>query len=345
MHIHLLIPNLFWPDSSVKQVIKHCSLPALESILTKSEILQQPSEGIEAWLCEMFGVSKQQDWPIAPITLNFDNKGDNLETNIKYWLRADPVHLRIANNHLLLADSRAFKISLKEAAQFTDTFNRYFIKDGISFTAFHPDRWYMGLSNIPNLQTRPLSYVIGKNINEQLPTEIDKGLTHKILNEIQMLLHEHPMNLAREAQGELMVNSVWLWGGGKMPKQFSCNFDCIWSNFPLTQALARMGNVPHHHLPLDINSWLRSINKGNHLIVIDVLQDKVLYKFFNEWYEQLNLLEQNLFIPLLNAIKKDQIKQFTISTFNQSLVKHFQLTPRSLMKFWILKKPFLSFIN
>ncbi|MBK7353553.1 MAG: hypothetical protein IPJ05_08265 [Nitrosomonas sp.] len=136
MHIHLLIPDLFWPDTSLKETIKNWSLPALETILTKSQLNQQPSEGIEAWLCETFGVSKQQDWPIAPITLSLDDPDHGLESNSKYWLRADPVHLRVANNHLLLADSQIFKISLKEANQITDTFNRYFTKDEVSFAAF-----------------------------------------------------------------------------------------------------------------------------------------------------------------------------------------------------------------
>ncbi|MBK7363849.1 MAG: phosphoglycerate mutase [Nitrosomonas sp.] len=343
MHIHLLIPDLFWPDTSLKETIKNWSLPALETILTKSQLNQQPSEGIEAWLCETFGVSKQQDWPIAPITLSLDDPDHGLESNSKYWLRADPVHLRVANNHLLLADSQIFKISLKEANQITDTFNRYFTKDEVSFAAFYPDRWYMGLPRIPNLQTRPLSHVSGKNINTQLPKATDKGLAHRILNEIQMLLHEHPINLAREIQGELIINSVWLWGGGVMPKQFCCNFDQIWSNSLLTQALANLSKSPHHQLPLDTNKWLQSINKGKHLVVIDFLQEKAQYKIFNEWHDCIHQLEQKWFFPLLIAIKRNQIKQLTISTFSQDLIKQFQLTPRGLWKFWSFNKTFSTF--
>ncbi|MCB1639923.1 MAG: hypothetical protein KDI15_13865, partial [Thiothrix sp.] len=30
--------------------------------------------------------------------------------------------------------------------------------------------------------------------------------------ELQMLLHQHPVNQARERQGQLPVNSLWLWG-------------------------------------------------------------------------------------------------------------------------------------
>ncbi|HSC98716.1 MAG TPA: hypothetical protein VLI21_07425, partial [Casimicrobiaceae bacterium] len=33
-------------------------------------------------------------------------------------------------------------------------------------------------------------------------------------NEIQMLLHEHPVNAAREARSEPPVTGIWFWGGG-----------------------------------------------------------------------------------------------------------------------------------
>ena len=35
-----------------------------------------------------------------------------------------------------------------------------------------------------------------------------------LVNELQMLLHEHPVNEQRAAHGQPTVNSVWLWGAG-----------------------------------------------------------------------------------------------------------------------------------
>jgi hypothetical protein len=37
------------------------------------------------------------------------------------------------------------------------------------------------------------------------------------INEAQILLHAHPLNKAREAAGQAVVNSLWPWGGGRLP--------------------------------------------------------------------------------------------------------------------------------
>jgi hypothetical protein len=37
----------------------------------------------------------------------------------------------------------------------------------------------------------------------------------RLLNEIQMVWHEHPVNLARAERAELPINSLWLFGGAQ----------------------------------------------------------------------------------------------------------------------------------
>ena len=58
---------------------------------------------------------------------------------------------------------------------------------------------------------------------------------HSILNEIQMVLHEHPVNEAREGRGEPPVNSVWLWGAGPMPGDVDAPFQSVSANDPITR--------------------------------------------------------------------------------------------------------------
>jgi hypothetical protein len=37
----------------------------------------------------------------------------------------------------------------------------------------------------------------------------------RLLTEVQMLLHHHPVNLARQEQGLPVINSLWCWAGGE----------------------------------------------------------------------------------------------------------------------------------
>jgi hypothetical protein len=41
----------------------------------------------------------------------------------------------------------------------------------------------------------------------------------RLVSEIEMALHEHAVNLARESAGRAPANSLWLWGGGHAPEQ------------------------------------------------------------------------------------------------------------------------------
>lgn len=339
MNLHLLIPGLFWPDTEIPEIYSDLSLSALEAILAKSRCTDSPPLGIEAWLCQAFGVAKQQDWPVAPIMLQMDEMDKKIPADNAYWLRVDPVHLRIENNHILLADSQVFRISLKESLQFADTLNQHFSNDGLLFLALQPDRWYVRISKMPRLQTRLLSEVIGKNINHLLPMGEDSSVWHNLFNEIQMLLHDHPLNQAREARNELAVNSIWFWGGGIIPPHTRAGYDQVWSDHAFGRALAAVGEITHHPLPDDAMGWQRSAEPGNHLVILDSLWGKTRYKNMYEWRQCLNTLENSWFKQLFDAIKSGKITQLSITAINDDYIKDFVLTHRSLWKFWARTKP------
>ncbi|MEK7769407.1 MAG: phosphoglycerate mutase, partial [Pseudomonadota bacterium] len=86
MNLHLLVPSLFWPGDSLPEIYRNLPLPALETLLAKSLRTENESQGVETWLCRAFGVAKQQDWPVAPLTLQADSAGQMKAEN-HYWLR------------------------------------------------------------------------------------------------------------------------------------------------------------------------------------------------------------------------------------------------------------------
>jgi hypothetical protein len=147
----------------------------------------------------------QHDLPIAPISAAYDGLPAG------FWMRADPVHLRLQRDQMLLSQTA---LSADEAVQFCSALNEYFAGQGMTFYAPHPQRWYVRLQCLPDMQTTPLSEVIGGNVRGALPRGNDGQHWHQLFNEMQMLLYSHALNEAREARGELPVNSLWLWGGG-----------------------------------------------------------------------------------------------------------------------------------
>lgn len=341
-NLHLLIPSLFWHINSQPEVYGDLPIPSLESLLAKGSHNIAPAQGAEAWLCSTFGITKQQNWPLAPIMLEAE-AAKNIKAQESYWLRADPVHLRIEQNHILLADSQVFHISIKESEQLADILNQNFAKNGLSFLPLSPDRWYINVKKAPNIYTYTLNQIAGKNINNFLPSGEDNMFWHNIFNEIQMLLHEHPINQARQDRNELEINSVWFWGGGVMPKSISSLYTKVWSNDSLPRALAKASGTEHAQLPANAEIWQQSNSPGNHLVVLDSLWRKTQYNDAYGWRENIKTLEQNWFAPLRNLLKKGEINQLKLTALSEDSAISFTVTRKSLRKFWRMTKPLLTY--
>ena len=56
--------------------------------------------------------------------------------------------------------------------------------------------------------------IAGRDVYGHLPDGADGPFVRRVLTELQMVMHDHPVNRARERAGRLAANSLWLWGGG-----------------------------------------------------------------------------------------------------------------------------------
>jgi hypothetical protein len=76
-----------------------------------------------------------------------------------------------------------------------------------------------------------------------LPQGAEGRRWRAVLTEIQVLLHQHPLNAERRTRGLPPVNSLWLWGGGRLPARVSSAFNGVAGDDLLLQALARRAGV------------------------------------------------------------------------------------------------------
>ncbi|MDT8364237.1 MAG: hypothetical protein RQ714_06265 [Nitrosomonas sp.] len=340
MYVDMVVPALFWPDRGQPESYHQLQLSALEKILAKGRYSKCAPASMEAWLCQFFAIEKQQDWPVAPIMAQLDDR--NISGNRDgYWLRADPVHLRIENNHILLVDSQMLNISPKEASDFADSINELLIKEGLVLLPLQSHRWYVYSHETPAMQTRLLGEVAGKNINHQLPIGDDSIDWIRRINEIQMLLHEHPLNQRRETHGEPVINSLWIWGGGIMPKNLTALPVEIWGNYAFAQGLADAHGMECRSLPDTAHAWLSSVQGDGRrqLILLDGLQKPACYRNIVTWRNELARFECDWFSPLLDLLKKNRISRLTLTVLGEDATRVFRLTPRSLWKLWAVSRP------
>jgi hypothetical protein len=328
MIITLLIPDLIPPPDMRDAALDKLALPALQTLLARADQTTIAAEGgLDGWLCRAFGVDKQQDWPIAPATLQADGGSPGND----YWLRADPVHLRATRDKLMLVDSGAFQINQTEAETYAQAFNAHFSEEGFTLYPLRPDRWYLKLDQPPHLTTQPLTAVTGKHVDPYLPQGADGLNWHRLYNEIQMLFFGLPLNDAREMRGELTVNSIWLWGGGTLP-QIAPASTTVLANDATARAIALAAACPNDAVPQDAGALTDSTDDT--LILVEHLRGAAQYGDIIGWREGMQQLERDWFAALLKMLKSGKLAALRIVAPGITETVEWRVTRSGLLKFW-----------
>ncbi len=328
---HIVIPDLFLPQHLARYASGDLRLPALEKLLARAQVTPLKLDTLEAWLCERFGV---EALAIAPLTL----QADGVSPESAYWLRADPVGIRMQRDEMVVQGD--ITLSVEEAAQFCASLNMHFAEDGLRFIAPHPQRWYMQLDHIPEMETYPLPQVVGADMHAHLPYGVDGLRWHSVLNEIQMLFYEHKVNQAREQRGEPLVNGVWLWGGGKISKSTGQPFSCVAGDSELASAFAQVAGIP---VVQGVEQMLRSKESGDCLLVWEGLRSALQRANIAQWRAALQQFEGDYAMPLLTALAAGKIGQITLEVLSEGCSRSFVVKRAELWKIWRRPRPLLHY--
>jgi hypothetical protein len=337
LHCHLLTTGVFAEMADAAPC-----LPGLEALLAFSRKREVAEGGAEPWLCQAFGVKRQNDWPAAPFAV----LGEGMAPGSEYWLRADPVHFLLLLDSLALADCMPFDLTLQQAQSLVEALNRHFAADGLQFFAPDANRWYLRLAAPPALTTRSLAEVIGQNVHHHLPQGADAMKWRGWLNEVQMLLHGHPVNLEREQHGKLPVNSVWPWGGGVLPKPVPLPFTEVWAQDVLVRGLVQANGGQTKVLPVSAGEWLEQVPAdGAHLIVAEALQTAQLGDNAANRGEALIRLERQWFAPLFENLRRGLVASIHLHLAGPRQVSSFTVGRGDLWRFWRRPKPLRNYLH
>ncbi len=303
MHLHLIAPQLLPPATIAKEWLADLPLPFLHKILARSSSVATPPKSLEQQLGDVFGSPA-----IAPISAAFDGLAAG------NWMRADPVHLRLQRDRLVL---HPVAINAEEAAAFCQQLNQHFSE--LRFFAPHPQRWYLQLDQLPRLHTMPLSQVIGDNIRHALPTGADAAYWHQIFNEIQMVLHAHPFN----AQRDLAVNSVWFWGAGTSAALPACPYHRITADTPLAAMFAHATTLPY-------TDWQAAWDGNTPLLVYTAAHTALQQGDFTRYRSAIQHFENHYAYPIWQALRLGKLSHIRIDLTQQ---QH-QLTRWGSWSFW-----------
>ena len=324
MHtVTLFIPALFWPHPGVD-----CDaplVPILQTLIGRGDVSSAPCDDEQAWLCGQFGVARQIDWPVAPIAL----LGNGTLPEDDFWFSADPVHLQVNRNQLILLAPEALSVTQAEADSLCAALNRHFAADEFVFMAPQPHRWYLKTVRPVRVRTRGLSQVVGQDVDRLLTEGEDRMAWHRIFNEVQMLLHAHPVNEDREQRGALPINSVWFSGGGILPPAHA-SFQAVIGSSALVRGLSKLANVP-------LIATLDDVSEKTATEVLIALDDAATAAMRVDplaWKVALEDLERAWVAPLKGMLKKGRIRRLAIATFANGRGYQWSLGRMNLWRLW-----------
>jgi len=319
--LQLVIPDLILPKELAAEVGKGLSLPALEKLLVRGQGEMLEPVSLEELLCGLFDIAAPDGVPIAPVSAAFDGLPAGC------WLRTDPVNLTLQRDRLVLS---GVDVSPDEAALLCDSLNEYYAGQDLEFFAPHPQRWYVRLDTLPRMRTTPLSEVIGGDVRRVLPTGEDAARWHQLFNEIQMLLFSHPLNEAREARGELMINSLWLWGGGSALGTLRKPFDHASSDDVLVEMFAAAAGIP-------FSPWQKQWDIGGEerqLLVWAGLHSALQSGDLAGWRTALQDFENGVAQPLWQALRSGKLTELQLDITGADIMRRVRLTSRDTWAFW-----------
>jgi hypothetical protein len=332
----LVVPGLIWPDLQTPHPAEAVPHPALARLLGRGQWRIGAAIPYEQQLSRLLGTGDGEILPSCAVLrgMGEEHAANGTET---HWLCADPVHLGFMGGQVLLDEFAEGEIDAHEAATLIDTLNADFASLG-HFSAATPTRWYLRRKDCDNARFAPLHDVVCRPIQHFLPDGDEANARHwrQYMNEIQVTLHNHPINATREAAGRRPVNSLWFWGearceGGDAPACATPRV--VQAREPIARGLARRAGL-EAGAP-DATAALRG--GASTLVVLDALASPVRHFDPLAWQSALGALENEWFAPAARALDEGRIGYFALHAPCEQIA--FSLTVGSAARWYFWRKP------
>jgi hypothetical protein len=327
----LLIPGLIWPHQALLDLSHDLPTRSFCGLLGAGKLSRLPAGNTTQVFASAVGFPA--GYAAAPI--RFKEMGGDAGDH--HWLCLDPINLGFAESRLLVNDPSNLAISALEAEQFAVALAPTFAAFGEMFVTA-PGAWHLRLNATPP-EALTLVQSLRDSIGQRADSRFDPGGLpadwRHALNEAQMLLHAHPLNQAREANGLPTVNSLWPWGAGQLTQAANSAHDLVLSNDLALRGLAQQGGATVDKLPAE---WLPGHAKHT-LVHLDLLDDAARRHDGLAWREALSKLERHWFAPLRESLKHGKLNRLVLEFPGETQSFRLELGRIHLWRFWRKARP------
>jgi hypothetical protein len=199
----IVIADLYIPEESAVDADR---LPGLERV-ARFGLRTVTQEGWRAWLARSSGRSDLAAEPAARVAAL--GAGDAGRSGF-LWL-ATPLHLVTGLTSLHLEQRGLLRLPMTLLRALAEDFRKVFHDTGFTLEPLMSGGFLLIGPAVPDTRTVEPARCVGMDIGAALPAA---PALRQLGAEIEIWLHEHPVNLARMARGQLPISTLWLWGGG-----------------------------------------------------------------------------------------------------------------------------------
>jgi hypothetical protein len=255
----------------------------LARFITRAEHSGQQYESKHSLLMRLFGLDQNQG--PAP----FNMLGDGLQPGGDYCIHADPVSLYVDLARVFITGWGANALPESSLPELTSGLAEHFRAEGMMLEAPSVKRWYLRLEDPGIAGLQPPGQALGCDIGELLDGAPNFWKT--LLNECQMILHRNPVNEELSNQGQLPANSLWFWGGGRLPERRAAGLGAVLGDSNLLTGLATWAGVRQLE---DINEMLQFDEDSDGLVIVS-------NQAANKALDSLDQLMNRLLVSIKNA--------------------------------------------
>jgi hypothetical protein len=206
----IVVADFYIPDAGEHEFARDASgLPGLNSAVRfgRTSVLEQ---GWRAWLARWLGYPLLAD--AAAATLASAALAQRAVDPF-VWI-AQPMHLITGMRSVHLDHAGVLHIDADTQAQLAESFAHDFTHSPFQLAALPGGRFLMSGPVAASLQASDPARYLGSSIEGATPTGPAAASLQRLVAEMEMWLHEHPVNRARARVRQRSINALWLWGGG-----------------------------------------------------------------------------------------------------------------------------------
>lgn len=245
--------------------------------------------------------------------------GSRLAHDGEYWMHLEPVHFAAGLDRLAyLPLEGETRILETERTALAGVLDEHLQSLGMELHTLSDGSWCARCAAAFAVETSNPDAAAAKELQLALPRGPDAGALRRLMTELQMLLHDHPVNESRARRGLPAINAIWIWGQGVVAEPASAKaLPMVFADIPYARGLCALHSRPVSPAPATSDALIAAVSGSSRALAVIAADD-------------LEPLETQWIGPLTGALSSRKLARLDF-VFDGW---HLQLDRTALRRFW-----------